>query len=65
MLSDYRWQECPDSGRSTLSCIVFYRGVPIDHCKHSPGPFSQYSSESEYNAECTVTDSSTLQDAEY
>ena len=31
----------------------FYQGVPIDHCTDVPGPVSQSSSESEYNAACT------------
>ena len=32
---------------------MFYRGGTIDHCTHVPGTVSQYSAESEYNAECT------------
>ena len=33
---------------------MFYQCGPIDHCTHVPGPFAQYSSESEYNAACTA-----------
>ena len=34
--------------------IVFYQGGPIYHCTHFPGPVSQSSAESEYNAFCTA-----------
>ena len=32
---------------------MFYKGRPIDNCTHIPGPVSQSSAESEYNASCT------------
>ena len=51
--SDYSWQDCPDTGRSTGAYIIFYQGGKIDHATHVPGPFSQSSVESEYNAACT------------
>ena len=34
--------------------IIFYQGVPIDHGTYVPGPVSQSSAESEYNAACTT-----------
>ena len=40
-LSNSSWQDFPDTGRSTVSYIIFYQGGPIDHGKHVPGPVSQ------------------------
>ena len=53
VLSDSNWQNCPYTGRSTGSYIVFCQGGLIDHFTHVPGPVSQYSAESEYNTACT------------
>ena len=50
--SDSIWKDCPDTGRSTGSYIIFYQGGPIDHGTHVPGPVSQSSAESHYNAAC-------------
>ena len=44
--SDSSWQDCPDTGRSTGSYIMYYQGGPIDHGTHVPGPVSQSSAES-------------------
>ena len=52
--SDYSWQDCPYTVRSTGAYIIFYQGGPIDHGTHVPGPFAQSSTESEYNAACTA-----------
>ena len=52
VLSDSIWQDCPDIGRITGAYIVFYQVVPIYHCTHVPGPVSQSSNESDYNAAC-------------
>ena len=51
--SDSSWQYCPDTGISTGAYIIFYQGGTIDHVTHVLVPFSQSSSESEYNAACT------------
>ena len=42
-LSDYSWDYCPETDRSTGSYIIFYQGVPIDHGKYVLGPLSQSS----------------------
>ena len=42
-LSDSRWQDCPDTGRSTGAYIIFYQGGPIEHVTHVPGPVAQSS----------------------
>ena len=51
---DYSQQYCPDTGRSTGAYIIFYKGGPIYHATHVPGPVAQSSAESEYNAACTA-----------
>ena len=52
--SDYSWQDCPDTRRSTGAYIIFYQGGQIYHGTHVPGPVAQSSAKSEYNAACTV-----------
>ena len=47
-------QDCPDTGRSTGSYIIYYQGGPIDHGTHVPGPVAQSSAKSENNAACTA-----------
>ena len=47
---DYSWQDCSDTGRSTVSNIIFYQGVTIDHGTHVPVKVAQSSEESQYNA---------------
>ena len=47
------WKDFTDTVRTTGSYIVFYKGVPINHFTHVPGPVSHSSAEIEYNAECT------------
>ena len=47
------WKYCPDTGRSTVSYIIFYRGGRIDHGTHFTGPVAQSIAKSEYNSVCT------------
>ena len=54
VLSDFRCQDFPDTVRSTGANIMFYQYGTIDHLTHVPGPFSQYSTESEYNPAWTA-----------
>ena len=35
------WQDFPDTGRSTVSYIIFYQGGKIDDGTHVPGPVAQ------------------------
>ena len=51
--SDSSWK-IVDTGISTGAYIIFYQGGPTDHGTHVPGPVTQYSAESEYNAACTA-----------
>ena len=43
-VSDSIWKDCPDTGRSTGSYIIFYQGGTINHCTHVPEPVAQSSS---------------------
>ena len=52
--SDSSWQDCPDTGRTTGSYIIFYQDGKIDHVTHVPGPVYQSRADSEYNAACTA-----------
>ena len=52
--SESVWQYFPDTGRSTGAYIIFYQGGPIDHGTYVPGPVSESSAESDYNAACTA-----------
>ena len=51
---DSSWKNCPDTGRSTGSYIIFYQGGKIDHGTHVPGSVAQSNAESEYNTACTA-----------
>ena len=48
------WQDFPDNEISTGAYIIFDQGGSINHVTHVPGPVSQSSSESEYNAACNA-----------
>ena len=50
---DSSWQDCPDTGRSTGSYMIFYQGGSIYHGTHVPGPVDKSSAEIEFNAACT------------
>ena len=52
--SDSSWKDCPETGIITGAYIIFYQVGPIDHDTHVPGPVSQSSAESEYDAACTA-----------
>ena len=54
MLYDSIRKDCPDTGRSTRACIVFYQGGLIDHSTNIPRPVDKSSAKSEYNAACTT-----------
>ena len=52
--SDSSCQYCPDTGRITVAYIIFYQDDTINNGTHVPGPVSQSSAESDYNASCTA-----------
>ena len=41
VFSDYKWQDCPDTGTSMGAFIVFFQGGTIDCCTHVTGPVDQ------------------------
>ena len=43
VLSDSSCQDCPYTGRSTITYILSYQGGPIDHFTHVPCPVNQHS----------------------
>ena len=54
VFSDSRWHYCSNTGISTGLYIYICQGGLIDHCKHVTCTFSQYGSDSDYNASCTT-----------
>ena len=42
-ISGSSWKDCPDTGRSTGSYVIFYQGGPIDHGAHVLGSVAQSS----------------------
>ena len=52
--SDSRWQDYPDTSRSTGEYIIFYQGGPIYHVTQVPVPVYLSRVESEYNVACTA-----------
>ena len=54
VFSDFSWQDCLETGRSTGEYIIFYQVGPIDHGTHVPGPVNQWGAESEWNSACTA-----------
>ena len=34
VFSDSSWQDCPDTGKTTGTYIIFYQGGPIYHVPH-------------------------------
>ena len=52
--SDASWQDCPDTGRSTVGHLIFYQGGLIAANSHVPLPVSMSSAEAEYMAACAA-----------
>ena len=51
---DSSWQDCPDSGKSTGSHVLFGQGGPIDFSSFVPAPVAMSSAEAENNAAATA-----------
>ena len=51
--SDYSCKYCLDTVRSTGAYIIFYKGGPIYHGTHVPGPVARSSAKIEYNTAFT------------
>jgi hypothetical protein len=46
--SDASWQDCPDTGRSTVGHLIFYQGGIIAANSHVPKPTAMPTAEAEY-----------------
>ena len=49
-MHDSSWQDCPDTGRSTGSYIIFSQGGTVDFSTYVPSPVAMSSAEAECNA---------------
>ena len=52
VFTDASWQDCPDTGRSTVGHLIFYNGALIDANSSMPSPVAMSSAESEYLSAC-------------
>jgi hypothetical protein len=52
--SDASWQDCPDTGRSTVGHLIFYQGAVIAANSHVPIPVAMSSAEAEYMSACAA-----------
>ena len=55
IFSDASWQDCPDTGRSTVSYMIFYNGALIEANSTMLTPIAMSTSEAEYMAACSAT----------
>ena len=51
---DASWQDCPDTGRSTIGYLVFYQGGVVAANSMVPTPVAMSSAEAEYMAACAA-----------
>ena len=50
LFKDSSWQDCPDTGRSTGSYVLFHQDGIVDCATFLPTPVAMSSAEAEYNA---------------
>ncbi|KAI2502001.1 Mitochondrial protein [Fragilaria crotonensis] len=55
VFSDASWQDCPDTGRSTVGYMIFHNGALIEANSTMPTPIAMSTSEAEYMAACSAT----------
>ncbi|KAI2490955.1 hypothetical protein MHU86_23614 [Fragilaria crotonensis] len=55
IFSDASWQDCPDTGRSTVGYMIFYNGALIEANSTMPTPVAMSTSEAEYMAAYSAT----------
>ena len=55
VFSDASWQDCPDTGRSTVGYMIFRNGALIEANSTMPTPIAMSTSEAEYMAACSAT----------
>jgi hypothetical protein len=54
VFSDASWQDCPDTGRSTIGYIVMYQGGVVSANSMVPVPVAMSSAEAEYMGACAA-----------
>ena len=54
VFSDASWQDCPDTGRSTVGYLIFHHGALIEANSTMPTPVAMSTSEAEYLAACSA-----------
>ena len=54
VFSDASWQDCPDTGRSTVGYMIFHHGALIEANSTMPTPVAMSTSEAEYMAACSA-----------
>ena len=52
--SDASWQDCHDTGRSTIGNKIFYQGGLIEWCSAVPIPIAMSTDEDEYMSACSA-----------
>jgi hypothetical protein len=53
VFTDASWQDCPDTGQSTVGYLIFYQGGIINVNLTVPTPVAMSSSEAELMGACT------------
>ncbi len=53
--SDTSWQDCPDTGPSTVWYMIFHNGALIEANSTMPTPIAMSTSEAEYMAACSAS----------
>jgi len=52
--SDASWQDCPDTGRSTIGYMIFYQGGLVEATSTVPVPVAMSTCEAEYLGACNA-----------
>jgi len=53
IFTDASWQDCPDTGRSTVGYMIFYQGALIEANSTVPTPVAMSTAEAEFMGACT------------
>ena len=53
IFTDASWQDCPDTGRSTVGYMIFYQGAFIEANSTVPTPVAMSTAEAEFMGACT------------
>ena len=55
VFSDASWQDCRDTGRSTVGYMIFHNGALIEANSTMPRPIAMPTSEAKYMAACSAS----------